>query len=252
MIVRIYDGNLVVRQRLETDTSGFVIRNLAIEAANTFGVLEIWVFDHPAGNARRRAMYSEYKTNREPPAENIYAFMQLWQAVVKLTPAYSCVVPGYEGDDVIAHLARRYVGLGAQVEVITRDADIRQLEIHPGIRVKNDSLGKVPPHLIRLYKATVGDSSDNIKGVPGFGAKTWETCDKERLLAWFEAPFDAEPPADLPNRCRTAMSADRQHFLMLYDLVSFIDIPEDEVTANIVAGRFQPEVVEKILAELLM
>lgn len=252
MIVRIYDGNLVVRQRLETDTSGFVIRNLAIEAANTFGVLEIWVFDHPAGNGKRRALYPAYKANREPPAENIYAFMQLWQAVVKLTPAYSCIVPGYEGDDVIAHLARRYAGLGVQVEVITRDADIRQLETTAGIRVKNDSLKGVEPRLIRLYKACVGDPSDNIKGVPGFGAKTWEGCDKQRLLEWFEAPFDAEPPADLPTRCRTAMSADRDHFLMLYQLVGFIDIPEDEVTQNIVAGRSQPEVVEKILADLLM
>ncbi|RJF78124.1 hypothetical protein D3877_23640 [Azospirillum cavernae] len=252
-MIRIYDGNLVVRQRLETDTTGFCLRNLYLEAANPHGVLDIWVFDHPAGNAKRRDIYPDYKANREPPAEDVQAFMRLWQEMVRLTPAFSCIVPGYEGDDVMAHLAIRYAVQHQQtVEVVTRDADIRQLEQIPRITVTAQSLKDVPPNLIRLYKATVGDPSDNIKGVPGFGVKTWEGCDKRALRDWFEAPFDAAPPTDLPPKCKNAMAANPAHFQALYRLVGFLPIETELVNQHLVAGRHDPDAVETMLAQYLM
>lgn len=250
-MIRIHDGNLVLRQRLETDTTGFCLRNLYLEAANPQGVLDIWVFDHPAGNSRRRDIYPGYKANREPPAEDVYAFMRLWQDMVRLTPAFSCIVPGYEADDVMAHLAIRYAVQHRQpVEVITRDADIRQLEQIPGITVRAQSLKDVPPHLIRLYKATVGDPSDNIKGVPGFGAKSWERCDRQALLDWFTK--DGPLPADLPPKCKNAMAENPAFFKALYQVVGFLAIEPELVTQHLVAGRHEPATVEAMLAEYLM
>lgn len=250
-MIRIYDGVLHLRRALEKDTSGFPLRNLWIEALNRPpGEIDIWVFDGRNNNARRREVYPEYKANREPAAEDIMAFVQLWKELVRFTPAFSVEIAGWEADDVIGHLACRYAIQGQPVYVITRDADIRQLEQVPGIRVVTDSLKDIEPAHIRLYKATVGDSSDNIKGVPGFGAKTFESCDKAALKDWFEAVTD-EVPADLPAKVKNAMASDPAFYRSIYRIVGFLPIDPDEVTRNIVPGQNDPDTVARRLAQYL-
>ena len=96
-------------------------------------------------------------------------------------------VAGYEADDVIATLAGQAREQGIDVTVLTGDRDLFQL-IEPGVRVMATGRGVTDtkvydldavldrygfgPELIPDYKALVGDTSDNIPGVPGIGDKT--------------------------------------------------------------------------------
>ncbi|VGP26225.1 DNA polymerase I [Klebsiella quasipneumoniae subsp. similipneumoniae] len=92
-------------------------------------------------------------------------------------------VPGVEADDVIGTLAREAERAGRPVLISTGDKDMAQL-VTPGITLintmTNTILGPdevvtkygVPPELIIDFLALMGDSSDNIPGVPGVGEKT--------------------------------------------------------------------------------
>ena len=91
--------------------------------------------------------------------------------------------PGFEADDVIATLARRYAAEGIQVTVVTGDKDLMQI-VGNGIRLLDtmkdtrsgpqdvlDRFG-VPPELVPDVLGLAGDTADNIPGVPGIGEKT--------------------------------------------------------------------------------
>ncbi len=92
-------------------------------------------------------------------------------------------VSGVEADDVIGTLAREAEAAGRPVLISTGDKDMAQL-VTPGITLintmTNTILGPeevvtkygVPPELIIDFLALMGDSSDNIPGVPGVGEKT--------------------------------------------------------------------------------
>src|SRR5688500_15501680 len=99
-------------------------------------------------------------------------------------------VPGYEADDVLGTLARHAVQQNINVVIVSGDKDFQQL-VRPGVwllspgrggpasveeqwvSVENavERLGVAPQH-VTDYLALVGDSSDNVPGVPGIGDKT--------------------------------------------------------------------------------
>ncbi len=106
---------------------------------------------------------------------------------------------GYEADDIIATYAIQAVEAGADVTIVSSDKDLMQL-VQPGIimydTMKNKAIGEaevierfgVPPSKVVEVQALIGDSSDNVPGVPGIGVKTAallinEFGDLETLLA---------------------------------------------------------------------
>ena len=106
---------------------------------------------------------------------------------------------GYEADDIIATYALQAVEAGAEVTIVSSDKDLMQL-VQPGIimydTMKNKVIGEaevierfgVPPSKVVEVQALIGDSSDNVPGVPGIGVKTAallinEFGDLETLLA---------------------------------------------------------------------
>jgi DNA polymerase I len=90
---------------------------------------------------------------------------------------------GYEADDIIGSITHRYENNGRQVIVISSDKDLCQfvrdghVHIYDAMKRKfmkeSDVLEKfwVPVHQVRDYLAIVGDASDNIPGISGFGPK---------------------------------------------------------------------------------
>ncbi len=96
-------------------------------------------------------------------------------------------VPGTEADDVMATLAKRAVEAGMDVVLVTNDKDLQQL-VGPHIKVLAPGGGPkedawldeqaveakwgVPPAGLRDVLALMGDSVDNVPGVPGVGEKT--------------------------------------------------------------------------------
>lgn len=134
----------------------------------------------------RKELYEHYKANREEMPDDMKSQIPLIFELVKAFNLISVMQDGLEADDIIAHLTREAVGKGFEVSLVTKDKDLMQL-VGNGVRMlAPDTNGKidvygpseveqkmgVPPEKIRDLLALMGDSSDNIPGVPGVGPKT--------------------------------------------------------------------------------
>ena len=140
------------------------------------------VFDAP-GKTFRDDLYSEYKANRPPMPDDLREQIQPILDAVAGMGLPLLRIEGVEADDVIGTLCRRASDSGMEVVVSTSDKDIAQL-VSPGITLVNTmsdtildrdgvvaKFGVTPEQMID-YLALVGDSSDNIPGVPKVGPKT--------------------------------------------------------------------------------
>ena len=140
------------------------------------------VFDAP-GKTFREEIYADYKGTRDETPEDLKA---QFPGIVELVGAMGLPVlqvSGVEADDVIGTLAKRARAEHREVLIVTSDKDMAQLvDAHVQLldTMKNrrmDPAGVeekfgVPPERIIDYLALVGDTSDNIPGVPLVGPKT--------------------------------------------------------------------------------
>jgi len=140
------------------------------------------VFD-ASGKTFRDEMYADYKANRPPMPDDLRAQVQPLIDAVRAMGLPLLQVEGVEADDVIGTLCRRGAEQGMNVLVSTVDKDMAQL-VDDHVTLVNTMSGQVLdregvkqkfdvyPEQIVDYLALVGDSSDNIPGVPKVGAKT--------------------------------------------------------------------------------
>jgi DNA polymerase-1 len=146
------------------------------------------LFDRPEPTFRDEK-YAEYKAQRPPAPDELIS--QIIEAH-KLFEAFGIKTfekPGYEADDLIATLAEKFKTLpDVQVVILTGDRDTLQMVEGDKLVVQTFNKGVsdttiyneqaviekygIAPKQMVDYKALVGDSSDNIKGVPGVGPKT--------------------------------------------------------------------------------
>ncbi|MBK8164156.1 MAG: DNA polymerase I [Gammaproteobacteria bacterium] len=140
------------------------------------------VFD-AKGRTFRDDLYEHYKANRPPMPDDLRSQIEPLHAVVRALGLPCLVVDGVEADDVIGTLAVQARTAGMDVVISTGDKDIAQLVdehvtlINTMTRQSLDAAGvvekfSVPPARIVDYLALIGDTSDNIPGVPGVGPKT--------------------------------------------------------------------------------
>ncbi|MBK4772471.1 MULTISPECIES: DNA polymerase I [unclassified Pantoea] len=140
------------------------------------------VFD-AKGKTFRDELFENYKSHRPPMPDDLRAQIAPLHEMVKAMGLPLLAVSGVEADDVIGTLALEAEKQGRAVLISTGDKDMAQL-VTPGITLintmTNTVLGPeeveqkygVPPSLIIDFLAMMGDSSDNIPGVPGVGEKT--------------------------------------------------------------------------------
>jgi len=140
------------------------------------------VFDAP-GKTFRDDMYAEYKANRPPMPDDLRDQVEPLVDAVRAMGLPLLRIEGVEADDVIGTLCRRCSEEGRNVLVSTVDKDMAQL-VSDRVTLVNTMTGQlldrdgvkqkfdVFPEQIIDYLALVGDSSDNIPGVPRVGAKT--------------------------------------------------------------------------------
>jgi len=140
------------------------------------------VFDAP-GKTFRHEAYAEYKANRPSMPEELAAQIQPLHELIQLQGIPLITMPGVEADDVIASLVRQARAQGWQCLVSSGDKDLAQL-VDAGVVLEDtmqdrklDRAGVeakfgVGPELVGDYLALIGDSSDNIPGIPGCGPKT--------------------------------------------------------------------------------
>jgi DNA polymerase-1 len=140
------------------------------------------VFDAP-GKTFRDDLFEHYKANRPPMPDNLRAQIEPLHELVKAMGFPVLMVQGVEADDVIGTLAKKGQEQGFDVVISTGDKDMAQL-VNDKITLENtmtntrmDAAGVVekfgvPPERIIDFLALMGDSSDNIPGVPKCGQKT--------------------------------------------------------------------------------
>ncbi|MRJ02736.1 MAG: DNA polymerase I [Epsilonproteobacteria bacterium] len=143
----------------------------------------IFALDSP-GESFRSLLYPSYKAQRPEPPSDLKLQLEVALRWIGEMGFQTLEREGYEADDLIASLARLATSQGLKVRIISYDKDLYQLvedgkvELYDPVRKEviheREVVKKfgVPPSLIRDYLALVGDSSDNIPGVKGIGAKS--------------------------------------------------------------------------------
>jgi len=140
------------------------------------------VFD-AKGKTFRDEMYSEYKAHRSPMPEDLVKQIEPIHAMVKALGWPVLMVSGVEADDVIGTLACQATQAGWETIISTGDKDLAQL-VNPSVSLINTMTNEkldiegvkekfgVPPELIVDYLSIIGDTVDNVPGVPKAGPKT--------------------------------------------------------------------------------
>ncbi len=140
------------------------------------------VFDAPGGTFRDE-LFEAYKAHRPPMPDDLSCQIEPLHDLVRAMGFPVLQVPGVEADDVIGTLARRAAEQGMNTLISTGDKDMAQL-VDGHVTLVNTMSATVmdregvqakfgvPPERIIDYLALVGDTSDNIPGVPKVGPKT--------------------------------------------------------------------------------
>jgi len=140
------------------------------------------VFD-AGGKTFRNDLYSEYKANRAPCPEDLKPQFPLIREAAEALGLEVLEKVGYEADDLIASAAKEAKELGLDVLVVSSDKDLMQIvndkvSLYDAMKEKMigydevmEKFGVTPDKVIDV-QSLIGDSSDNVPGVPGIGPKT--------------------------------------------------------------------------------
>ncbi len=159
------------------------------------------VYD-PGGQLIRHQLDSNYKANRKSMPDDLRIQIPIIRRLVTAWNLHPFEQPGYEADDLIATLAQLAQQAGLEVVIVSGDKDLMQI-VSPKISIldpgKDIWIGPadveakwgVPVAQVTQVMALMGDSSDNIPGVPNIGIKTaaqliQQFGDLENLLANLE------------------------------------------------------------------
>ncbi|WP_370336231.1 DNA polymerase I [Parvularcula marina] len=140
------------------------------------------VFDY-SGKSFRNTLYKEYKANRPPAPEDLVPQFPLIRDATRAFGLPCLEQEGFEADDIIATHARLAEEAGAETVIVSSDKDLTQLVTDRTVMfdpMKNKIMDTaaviekfgVGPELMIDLQALMGDSTDNVPGVPGIGPKT--------------------------------------------------------------------------------
>ncbi|MGN0866748.1 MAG: 5'-3' exonuclease H3TH domain-containing protein [Oligosphaeraceae bacterium] len=186
------------------------------------------VFDH--GKCRRRtALLPEYKAQRPPMPQELRDQVP---RIRQWADAFGWPLlerEGVEADDLLAAISRQRDA--CSVTILTADKDLGQLVQDGQVQLMRPEKGGkwnlygekeiqekygVPPRQLRDYLALLGDTADNIRGIPGCGPKTaarllaqWDSIDGI-LEHWQELP---------PGKLKDTLQQEREHLLQNRELV---------------------------------
>jgi DNA polymerase-1 len=130
----------------------------------------------------RNRLYEAYKAHRPPAPEELIPQFPLVREATEAFGVPAIELADWEADDLIAAYAKAVSGQGGQVTIVSSDKDLMQL-IKPGIGMLDpikqkpigpqevmEKFGVTPDKMVEV-QALIGDSTDNVPGVPGIGPK---------------------------------------------------------------------------------
>ncbi len=181
------------------------------------------------GKTFRNELFPEYKATRAKMPDDLRPQIERIRQMIDTFHLPRLEMEGVEADDVLGSIARQAVQQGFGVKIITGDRDLLQLVDDrvtvslPGSKLsdsKNYTAAEVREHLgvdpaqVVDYKALVGDTSDNIPGVPGVGPKTAVSLlDKYQTLDGVYEHID-----EISGKMREKLEAGKDSAYMSQDL----------------------------------
>jgi DNA polymerase-1 len=215
------------------------------------------IFD-AKGKTFRNDLYSDYKANRPPMPDELRDQIQPLHDLISAMGIPLVVVPGVEADDVIGTLAVRAAADNASVLISTGDKDLAQL-VTPSIHLIN-TMSKVTldvegvmnkfavrPDQIIDYLALMGDTSDNIPGVPKVGPKT-----ASKWLTQYETLDNLiEHSGDIKGKVGESLRDNLEQLPLSRELTTIkLDVAELPLHKNLTFGEPESEKLIKLCAEL--
>lgn len=146
-------------------------------------------FDLERSKLKRTKIYPEYKGTRKPMPAELLEQVPLMMKLLKAMNVPIVTLEGYEADDILGTMAKKAQADGMEVTIVSGDRDLLQLcDEHIKLSIPKTSKGRTevfnyyPADVLEEYKVTpsqfidlkalMGDSSDNIPGLPSIGPKT--------------------------------------------------------------------------------
>ncbi len=205
----------------------------------------------------RNDLYDKYKAQRPEPPEDLRPQFALVRDATRAFGVPSIELEGWEADDLIASYATAVVAIGGRATIVSSDKDLMQL-LRPGIDMLDpmkqkpitladvmDKFG-VPPEKLIDAQSLIGDSVDNVPGVPGIGPKGAaqlinEYGDLEAILA--------AAPSMKPSKRRDLLIEHAELARISRLLVTLAcDVPLPEPLEALVARDPDPDILAPWLA----
>lgn len=215
-----------------------------------------WIFDGFDSRRPRRELYPEYKNTASRAKNKLdttkYDMLNDFKKIDLPTAGGIIIVerPYTEADDLIRKLAMAFADGINYIEIASNDADILNLSDLPNVKQPQ---AKMPNNVnsadeLNLYKTLVGDSSDNLKGLSGFGEKAWERLsEQQRKMIHYQLQNDF--PEFVPNnafpldekysvKLCEKISEHWETLKMYWRVVNYMEIPDAELIKH---TRFYPK-----------
>ena len=191
------------------------------------------------GSVARTEAFSEYKANRQETPEAIKIAVPIIESILKAMKIPAVVLAGYEADDIIGTLAKKAEKEGYQTFMVTPDKDFAQLVSENifmyrprfgggyetwGIPEVQEKFGVKNPEQVIDFLGMMGDSADNIPGLPGVGEKT-----AKKFLAQYGSMENLlENTADLKGKMKEKVEAAKELGILSKELATImLDVPVD-------------------------
>jgi len=221
-------------------------------------------FDLKAPTARHK-MYEGYKANRKGMPDELASQMPIIKDVLKLMNITIIEKEGYEADDVLGTLAKKFEKDGEDVTILSGDRDTFQLVTDKiVVRIPRTKMGKtevedfdrnkvlevygVEPIQLIEVKGLMGDTSDNIPGVPGVGEKTALSIIKEyKTIENMYKKIEEDQASSIKGKMREKI-VDNKELALLSKVLGTINIqvPIEEKIEDFKVKEWQkPELLEK-------
>ena len=199
------------------------------------------IFDAGRHTFRNR-LYPEYKAHRPPAPEDLVPQFPLVREATEALSLPAIELVDFEADDIIATYTKQARAQGIEVVIVSSDKDLMQLigdgvSMYDGMKQKTIGIPAVmekfgvPPEKVRDVLALIGDSSDNVPGVPGIGPKT--AAELINQYGDFDALFAHTAEIKQPKR-REALEQNREKARLSYELITLredvpVPIPLEEL-----------------------
>ena len=191
------------------------------------------------GSVARTEAFSEYKANRQETPEAIKIAVPIIENILKAMKIPAVVLAGYEADDIIGTLAKKAEKEGYHTFMVTPDKDFAQLVTENifmyrprfgggyetwGIPEVQEKFGVERPEQVIDFLGMMGDSVDNIPGLPGVGEKT-----AKKFLAQYGSMENLfENTADLKGKMKEKVEASKYLGILSKKLATImLDVPVD-------------------------